>query len=262
MRKITALLLAIVITLSLVSCSGISRRTVEIDNIDVKMIAHRGLSGLEIENTEAAFIAAGESSHYGIEADVRRTADGRFIICHDSDLERIAGVKIDVGDLNYDDLVSIPMLNKWRIADENIHLCSLEDYISICKKYDKQAILELKSDFTHDEIKKIIEIISSFSYLDRVTFISFNYENLIRVRSVVPDQSVQYLFSEVDDELVDRLVSDKIDVAIKHTKLTKHLVERFHDAGLLVNCWTVDSKIRAEQLIRWGVDYITSNILE
>ena len=37
------------------------------------MIAHRGLSGLEKENTNAAFIAAGNRSYYGIETDVRKT---------------------------------------------------------------------------------------------------------------------------------------------------------------------------------------------
>lgn len=41
----------------------------------VKVIAHRGLSGIERENTNAAFVAAGNRSYYGIETDVRRTAD-------------------------------------------------------------------------------------------------------------------------------------------------------------------------------------------
>ena len=32
--------------------------------------------------------------------------------------------------------------------------------------------------------------------------------------------------------------------------------------GIKVNCWTVDDPERAEQLAEWGVDYITTNILE
>ena len=42
----------------------------------------------------------------------------------------------------------------------------------------------------------------------------------------------------------------------------KELVKRLHDRGIKVNCWTVDKAEVAEQLIAWGVDMITSNILE
>ena len=39
-------------------------------------------------------------------------------------------------------------------------------------------------------------------------------------------------------------------------------VQALHGAGIAVNCWTCDEKERAEELIAWGADYITSNILE
>ena len=35
-----------------------------------------------------------------------------------------------------------------------------------------------------------------------------------------------------------------------------------YENGLKVNCWTVDDKEKAEELVAWGVDFITSNILE
>ena len=34
------------------------------------MIAHRGMSGLEMENSASAFVSAGQRSHFGIETDV------------------------------------------------------------------------------------------------------------------------------------------------------------------------------------------------
>ena len=43
--------------------------TLKLENNKTKMIAHRGLSGLEKENTAVAFIAAGNKSYYGIETD-------------------------------------------------------------------------------------------------------------------------------------------------------------------------------------------------
>ena len=55
------------------------------------MIAHRGLSGLERENTYPAFIAAGNRSYFGIETDIHKTADGEFVVIHDETTERVSG---------------------------------------------------------------------------------------------------------------------------------------------------------------------------
>ena len=38
--------------------------TIKIDKNNVKLIAHRGVSGIERENTAAAFVAAGNRSYY------------------------------------------------------------------------------------------------------------------------------------------------------------------------------------------------------
>ena len=54
-----------------------------------RMIAHRGLSGIELENTCSAFVAAGNRSYFGIETDVHVTADGQFIIIHDDSTKRV-----------------------------------------------------------------------------------------------------------------------------------------------------------------------------
>lgn len=66
----------------------------------------------------------------------------------------------------------------------------------------------------------------------------------------------------MSDGIIEKLTHDRIDVGIKYTKLTKSNLDSFHEAGLSVNCWTVDSKILAELYIKWGVDYITTNIIE
>ena len=54
--------------------------TLKIEKNNVKMIAHRGLSGLEKENTAVAFVAAGNKSFYGIETDIHLTKDNVFVV--------------------------------------------------------------------------------------------------------------------------------------------------------------------------------------
>ncbi len=65
--------------------------TVKINNGRTKMIAHRGVCGLERENTYPAFIAAGNRSYYGIETDIQVMKDGNFVAMHDDNLWRVSG---------------------------------------------------------------------------------------------------------------------------------------------------------------------------
>ena len=139
---------------------------------------------------------------------------------------------------------------------------TLENYIKICKRYEKHCVLELKTAFTDEEIARIVGIIEGYEYLDRVTFISFCYENLLKLRAIRPNQSAQLLFSSVTDEILDRLAAARIDVDVHHVALTAEVVERMHALGLVVNCYTVDDPARAEELVGMGVDLITTNILE
>jgi len=144
----------------------------------------------------------------------------------------------------------------------DLRLPSLENYITICKKYEKHCILELKSVFTEEETAAFIELIRGYDYLDGVTFISFNYDNLLKIRAILPEQSCQFLTGENSDEMIARLAADKLDIDIHHASLTEERVKAMHAAGLTINCWTVDTAERGEELAAWGVDQITSNILE
>ncbi len=263
MKKLVACALLLVALFTITACGKKEySETIQIDNGEVKMIAHRGLSGLEVENTDEAFVLAGKHSYYGIESDVRKTADGKFVMCHDETLERIAGKKIEVEKTTLTELLKVPLNSKHPELSYAPNLATLESYIIICKEYDKQAILELKSNFTEPEIVEIVAIISTLGYLDRVTFISFNYDNLLLVRKASPSQKLMFLFSELSDEITSKLIKDNVDVAIYHKALTEKAVEEFHEADLEVNVWTVDSEQIATKLIGWGVDYVTTNILE
>jgi glycerophosphoryl diester phosphodiesterase len=237
--------------------------TVKFNKGKTLVVAHRGLSGIERENTSSAFVAAGNRTYYGIETDVHRTADGRFVACHDSSLERIAGEKIIVENASLEILQSVVLLDKdGTKARRDLRLATLEDYVNICKKYEKHCVLELKTAFTSSEIRKIINVFKKLDYLDSVTFISFYYENLKKVRKIIPEQSVQFLFSSLDDKIIKNVIKDKFDVDANARIVTKELVETLHAAGLKVNCWTVDNKETAEALVEMGVDFITTNILE
>ena len=64
------------------------------------------------------------------------------------------------------------------------------------------------------------------------------------------------------DEIIENVTRDKMDVDVYYKALTKEIIDQLHAAGIKVNCWTVDQKEDAERLVSWGIDYITTNILE
>ena len=237
--------------------------TIKINKENTKLIAHRGLSGIETENTNAAFVAAGNRTYYGIETDIYRTADGKFAVNHDGNLKRIAGEDINVEGVSLETLQSAILYDKiGGKVRRDLRISSLEEYLFICKKYEKHAVLELKSDFCVEEIEKIIETVNSFDYLNNLTFISFRYSNLEKVRSILPKQSAQFLFSEYSDDIFEKLRRDKIDIDANHNAITEDVIKKAHEAGLTVNAWTVDNPERAEFLSGLGIDFITTNILE
>ena len=238
--------------------------TIKFDKKNTLMVAHRGVSGLETENTASAFVAAGNRSYYGIETDVYRTTDGKFMLFHDRELTRVGGENILVEQGTLAMYQSVVLLDKYEHNKNrfDLRIASLENYISICKKYEKVAVLELKSDFTDEEIKAIVDIAKSYDYLENVTFIAFNIENLNKVRALSPNQTVQFLTCEFSDELVTLLKEKKMDLDIHHKALTKENIDILHANGIKINCWTVDDPDRGEELASWGVDYITSNICE
>lgn len=237
--------------------------TIKIDRKNCLMVAHRGVSGLEKENTCPAFVAAGVKSYYGIETDVHVTADEKYIICHDDDLKRVAGVDMSVEKSTFDALRAVKLPDTdGKTYRSDLILPSLEDYIAICRKYDKVAVLELKNRMKRECIAGIISVIKDMGWLDKTTFISFSKENMIDLRGLCADASAQFLTGEATDETLGFMKEYRLDADFLGSVLTKEYVERLHAAGIKVNCWTIDRPEDAEALIDMGVDFITTNILE
>ena len=242
--------------------------TIQIAKKNVKMIAHRGLSGIEAENSNAAFVAAGNRSYFGIETDVHVTRDGKFIIHHDDNIKRMTGVDAVIEETDAVELSLIRLYDRNSEAREtevrrsDLSLPTLEEYIRICKKYGKVAVLELKRRMTVEAIAGIVEEIRALDYLDNTIFISFSLMNMQDIRRLLPEQKAQYLVGAWDDGLLEVLKKDSLDLDIAGSQVTPELVRLLHENGIEINCWTVDSPELAIKLVEMGVDYITSNILE
>lgn len=237
--------------------------TIKFDKKNTLMIAHRGLSGIEKENTNSAFVAAGNRSYYGIETDVHKTLDGRYVVFHDDTTGRVAIDDMEVEKTTFDCLRNLLLTDiNGKKGRSDIRIPTLEEYISICKKYEKIAVLELKNAFSEKEICEIVDIIKSLDYLENVIFISFCLENLVILRAEYPDQAAQFLTDNYDESLIGILKKNNLDLDILYTALTEENMKELHNAEIKVNCWTCNDPVAGEKLAQWGIEYITSNILE
>lgn len=237
--------------------------TVKIDKqgTGVLMIAHRGLSGLETENTECAFVAAGNRSYFGIETDVHFTRDGKYVISHDGNLSRIFGKDVEIKDYLYEDLRKVRKTVDGEPC-EYMAVPSLKEYFEVCFKYGKKSVLELKVEFTDEKLKEIIGIAKSVGQFENTIFISFFPDNMIRLRKILPYHPLQLLTGPVNSEIMD--ICEKYSLAIDsdYNSLTEENVAELKRRNIKINCWIVNDPAAAEKLIRWGADYITTNILE
>ena len=237
--------------------------TIKFDKKETKIVAHRGLSGIEKENTNAAFVAAGNRSYYGIETDVHKTLDGKYVVFHDDTTGRVAIDDMEVEKATFDCLRNLLLTDiDGKKGRTDIRIPTLQEYISICKKYEKVAVLELKNAFTEEEVYEIVDIIKDLGYLENVVFISFCLENLVYLRKKYPGQAAQFLIDNYEPWLLDTLKEHNLDLDIKYTSLNAYNMKKLHDAGIKVNCWTCDDPVAGEQLAAWGIEFITSNILE
>ena len=240
--------------------------TIKIKKGTVKMVAHRGASGLERENTVPAFLAAGNRSYFGVETDIHRTADGKYVVIHDETTSRVTrgAANINVEENPYDAVKDLVLPDKdGTTMRQDIRIPLLAEYIHICKKYDKTCVLELKNAFNREEIREIVAIIREYDYLDKVIFISFVLTNCLTLRDLLPQQPVQWLTAkELTEELMQTLVEQRLGLDSYYKVLSREVVDQLHAEGLEVNCWTVDDPVWAEKMVAMGVDYITTNILE
>lgn len=233
------------------------------DKKNTLFIAHRGLSGLELENTDSAFIAAANRGYFGIESDVRVTRDGRFVMFHDDTTARLSAQNLTIGKTDYKTLKNLDLIpQKNRMTGDDFKIPDLKDYLSICANYGKTAVIELKEKIEPKYIKQIYTEVQKYYTPDKAIFISFNLENLQYLRREYPDSVIQFLTHKFDEKILKTLKLLKLDLDIHYAFCDKTVIDTCHQNGIKVNCWTVDQPADAERLIDYGVDYITTNILE
>lgn len=237
----------------------------------IKRIAHRGFSSEAPENSFVSFALAVEGDFYGIECDVWKSKDGEYVVSHDGNLERMCDVNRSIPETAYDELKSYPIKRgKKRTQYAQQFLIKLTDYLSILQRVEnKLAVIELKMDYTVVELREIVALVQEYGLYERVVFISLHGGVLLRLKKELgfPSERLQYVYGAisankwipVNMEVEHWLMENRINLDARYTLLSKGTVMRLHEAGLLVNAWTVNKKQdMTRMLFEVGVDMVTT----
>lgn len=239
-----------------------------------KLIAHRGYSSQAPENTTASFQLAVQNGFYGVECDIRKTYDGKFVIMHDADLNRMCGYNLDIANLD------LQQLREYKItAGSNIQsypdlkIPTLEEYLQIlAKSKEVHPFIELKETFTTEELNKIVEKVKEYGLLDRTYFISIHQSNLLALKEIdgVNKENLQYVYGAesfnklvpVSDSVIQWCIQNAIDLDTRYTLITPSQVSLLHDGGRKVNVWTVNVLDKAFELVNdANVDMLTTEYM-
>uniref|UniRef100_A0A7J3QFV5 Glycerophosphodiester phosphodiesterase n=1 Tax=Ignisphaera aggregans TaxID=334771 RepID=A0A7J3QFV5_9CREN len=207
------------------------------------LIAHRGASAYEPENTLAAFRKAIEMGADAIEFDVRFTRDGIPIIIHDEDLKRVAGIEERVCNLTLDKLKKIVIMGKEQVPTLDEVLSEFRGKIAM--------FIEIKELI--DE-KYIVKLLNDYDVLDQSLVISFNYEYLKKIKEL--NSSIEIgLLTYIRPLPIDQAVKLKAFAILpRYNLITPNIVKEIHSKKLKVYTWTVNDVSIALKIINYGVD--------
>ncbi|MGA8153111.1 MAG: glycerophosphodiester phosphodiesterase [Terriglobales bacterium] len=203
------------------------------------LLGHRGArsSASVTENSVASFDLALQHHCDGFEFDVRLTACGRALVCHDPEVD---GIKIAQAERNQ--LLNLPVLP------------------DVLARYAKNAFLDIEVKVAGLDSQLLLALQEHPPQRGYVvsSFLTEVLTNL-RLRSGAVTLG---LVCERPKQL-DRWRELPVDYVIPHCSLITHdLVKEMQDAGKQLIAWTVNDQPTMLRLAEWGVNGIISDHTE
>lgn len=220
------------------------------------IIAHRGVTEFgDHENTISAFKKAIELNLSGIELDIRRTKDLKFVVHHDDNVNGYI-----INDHNYNEILEIS-------SNLNYEIPLLEDVLTLCKG---KIFLDIELKETGYE-KEICDFVLSFLDYNEFCFRSFNDISIKRIKQhnskvicglLLGVGKTKYPIITRLSELFPmiRILKCKCDFVSPHFNLI-HLfyITRMHILKKPVIAWTVNRENLMKKYIKHKIDGIITD---
>jgi glycerophosphoryl diester phosphodiesterase len=224
------------------------------------VLAHRGASALETENTVAAFRRARTDGADGVELDVLLCATGEVMVFHDDDLRRLAGRPERLADLPYRALreVQLPRGTTIPTLEEALEACGPELLVNVELKAN-----DLGFGPTAALVEAVAGVIARTASGARVLVSSFNPWAVHLWTRRAPEVRAALLFERASMLPLRRAwLAPWVRPFALHPELvlcSAGRVAAWHRRGYQVNVWTVDDPAALRDCRRMGVDGVITN---
>ena len=222
-------------------------------NKNSETIAHRGYVYKGVENSIEALEGAAKVGADYVELDIILTKDNKFVVIHDYNLKRLAGVNRRVQDMNYDEVVGLQI----KQGDHTSKIPSLEEFVNKAKDLNMNLVIELKPhggepsnyvDILIEEIKKL--------KLENYKFMSLNSKVIEELETKAPNLETGYViplqFGNFHQSNVDFFV-------IEDFSYRDRLVEQAKKQNKKVFVWTINDPALITKYLQSPADGIITD---
>ena len=222
-------------------------------NKNIETIAHRGYVAKGVENSIEALEGAAEVGADYVEFDIILTKDNKFVVMHDYNLKRLAGLNKRVQDMNFDEVVGLTI----KQGDYTSKIPSLEEFINKAKELNMNLVIELKPhgaepsnyiDILIGEIKRL--------KLENYKFMSLNSKVMEELETKVPNLETGYViplqFGNFHHSNVDFFV-------IEDFSYRDRLVEQARKENKQVFVWTINNPALITKYLQSPADGIITD---
>ena len=222
-------------------------------NKNIKTIAHRGYVTKGVENSIEALEGAAEVGADYVEFDIILTKDNKFVVMHDYNLKRLAGLNKRVQDMNFDEVVGLTI----KQGDYTSKIPSLEEFVTKAKELNMNLVIELKPhgaepsnyiDILIGEIKRL--------KLENYKFMSLNSKVIEELETKVPNLETGYViplqFGNFHHSNVDFFV-------IEDFSYRDRLVEQARKENKQVFVWTINDPALITKYLQSPADGIITD---
>lgn len=210
-------------------------------------IGHRGMMGVEPENTLRSFVRAEHEGLDAIELDLHLSKDGALVVMHDADVDRTTD---GAGPIAERTLAELRELD----AGQGERIPVFEEVLEAVKGPLQAEIKDVAA------AQALAEVMRSRDLVGRVDVISFHDEALAAIRTLLPGVRTALVGSRYGADVVDRaLAVGATMLSLNIRRLTLELVERAHAAQLKVVAWTVNTHDQLRLARGLGLDGVVTD---
>lgn len=214
------------------------------------VIAHRGASFFEPENTLRAVERAIKMGADFVEVDVRKSKDNKLVIMHDPDVNRTTDGNGFVKDYTIQELKKLD-------AGKGETIPTLDEVIT-CVKDRVGLVIEIKEPGTEG---KILEKINE-NELENTILTSFYHKSVKNAVKMNPSINAGIIFACQPIDVVQMVSNARANIIFPSYKyMNEDMVKQAQNEGISVYPWTIDDPEIFEKFVEMGVDSIVTNKL-